>query len=351
MASTNRTIRRLAARAGLDPEFALLLLREAGLPFAKTSDHVSARRLHQVEAELGLITLRSHAVAAHHPAPPSEPETIAQTTPLAPPRPLKAQRDQMPLVGRRQALDHLTGHEVERIHWVLVGDFARSRDPIEPPGVKSQALLESALGRPKTGLGQDFKYPTAPMAAAALMHSLIHNHPFHNGNKRTALVSTLVFLDKNEWRLHAEQNELYDFVLDLGAHKLNGASGITRQGLADAEALEAAKWLHQRIRQIRHRDHRMKCRHLRSVLLRHGCTLEPAHRGNRMNVARGARHTQIWWGGDGHDVRDGMIPKLREDLELDALHGVDDDMFYDAETALPQFIATYRKTLDRLAKV
>jgi hypothetical protein len=46
-----------------------------------------------------------------------------------------------------------------------------------------------------------------------------------------------------------------------------------------------------------------------------------------------------------------MIPKLREDLELDALHGVDDDMFYDAETALPQFIATYRKTLDRLAKV
>ena len=43
--------------------------------------------------------------------------------------------------------------------------------------------------RPQTGLGTIDKYPTIEQKAAALLHSLIKNHAFHNGNKRTALVA------------------------------------------------------------------------------------------------------------------------------------------------------------------
>jgi death-on-curing family protein len=42
-------------------------------------------------------------------------------------------------------------------------------------------------------------YPTTFNKTAALFHSLINNHPFHNGNKRVALVSAQVFLDQEGW--------------------------------------------------------------------------------------------------------------------------------------------------------
>src|SRR5258708_1626270 len=71
------------------------------------------------------------------------------------------------------------------IHNQLVRDFAESGDPIDPPGIRDRGeLLESALSRPQTSIGTTLKYPTIEMAAAALLHALVHNHPFHNGNKR-----------------------------------------------------------------------------------------------------------------------------------------------------------------------
>ncbi|MHC4177151.1 MAG: Fic family protein [Planctomycetota bacterium] len=92
------------------------------------------------------------------------------------------------VVGHERPLRILSYDEVVDVHDSLVRDFANHHDPIEPPGVRSEVLLQSAVNRPKTSLGRARKYPAAEMAAAALVHSLVHNHPFHNGNKRTALV-------------------------------------------------------------------------------------------------------------------------------------------------------------------
>jgi death-on-curing protein len=63
--------------------------------------------------------------------------------------------------------------------------------------------------------------------AAALVHSLVLNHPFVDGNKRTAVLSTLVFLDLNGYVVRWDQQEALDFVLRLAAHEIELEDAVT----------------------------------------------------------------------------------------------------------------------------
>ena len=101
-------------------------------------------------------------------------------------------------IGQERHINYLNESDVNAIHNELVEEFANKTDPIAPPtGVRDVNLLGSAISRPQTEFGGERKYPSVEMTAAALLHSLIHKHPFHNGNKRTALVSMLAFLGLN----------------------------------------------------------------------------------------------------------------------------------------------------------
>ena len=116
----------------------------------------------------------------------------------------------------------LTTQLVLDLHWALVEFFMGNGDPIEPPGPRDIGLLESALSRPWTSLGGTEKYVTLSQKSAALVHSLILNHAFHNGNKRTALAALVVFLRLNEHVLNAEEDELFEFLLRVASGTLLG---------------------------------------------------------------------------------------------------------------------------------
>lgn len=76
-------------------------------------------------------------------------------------------------------------------------------------------LLESAVLRPQqTVFGQD-AYPSVHSKAAALMHSLIRNHPFVDGNKRTGVLAILAFYGLNGMWLEMEQGEVVALALDV----------------------------------------------------------------------------------------------------------------------------------------
>ena len=77
-------------------------------------------------------------------------------------------------------------------------------------GIRDPGLLEAALFRPQTGY-----YPTLIDEAAALWESLSQNHPFVDGNKRTAFAATYVFLAINRLDITATDDEAQDFVLGL----------------------------------------------------------------------------------------------------------------------------------------
>jgi death-on-curing protein len=103
-------------------------------------------------------------------------------------------------------VEYLTLEEVLLLHARLIQRTGGSG------GVRDMGLLDSALARPWATFGGEDLYPSLWHKAAVLMHSLIKNHPFVDGNKRTALTATGLFLELNGYALTANNEEVLDFV-------------------------------------------------------------------------------------------------------------------------------------------
>ena len=86
--------------------------------------------------------------------------------------------------------------------------------------LRDRGLLESAVARPQASAFGADAYPDLAAKAAALLHSLVLNHPFIDGNKRTAVLATLVFLDLNGYVVRWDQREALDFMLRLAQHQV-----------------------------------------------------------------------------------------------------------------------------------
>ena len=80
--------------------------------------------------------------------------------------------------------------------------------------VKDIGLLEAALSRPRTTVFGEDAYPTLQLKAAAMMHSIIKNHPMIDGNKRTSWVLMVSFLWINGYQHN--MNTATGFELTLG---------------------------------------------------------------------------------------------------------------------------------------
>ena len=86
------------------------------------------------------------------------------------------------------------------------------------PSLRSEALLESALGQAYQTFGGEELYKTEEEKAAALCRSLIGNHPFTDGNKRTGVLLLLTHLSLSGRRLTAENED----VIALGLRAAEG---------------------------------------------------------------------------------------------------------------------------------
>jgi death-on-curing protein len=106
---------------------------------------------------------------------------------------------------------YLTVDEVLEINAEVMGGRHALRD---------LDLLESAVARPQASAFGVDAYPDLASKAAALLHSLVLNHAFVDGNKRTAVLSTLVFLDLNGYIVRWNQREALNFILRLATHQI-----------------------------------------------------------------------------------------------------------------------------------
>ena len=97
--------------------------------------------------------------------------------------------------------------EVLAAHFRLIALFGGAQ------GVRDRGALESALARRQSGYYKDIIEQ-----GAALMESLSQNHPFVDGNKRTAIAVTAAFLRMNGWRLEFDDWEAYKFLIQLYEH-------------------------------------------------------------------------------------------------------------------------------------
>jgi death-on-curing protein len=97
------------------------------------------------------------------------------------------------------------------------------------PAVRDLGLLDSACHRPSSTVFGEDAYPTLTLKAAALLHSLTANHPFVDGNKRTAWLATVVFLRDNGATVvapDAYDGQITDLVLALAAGELRDVNDI-----------------------------------------------------------------------------------------------------------------------------
>jgi death-on-curing protein len=87
-----------------------------------------------------------------------------------------------------------------------------------PPPIRDIGLLGSAAARPQTTVFGEDAYPDIWTKAAALLQSVVKNHPLIDGNKRLGWLSTAVFLDLNGVATqHATDDDVYEFVVGIAA--------------------------------------------------------------------------------------------------------------------------------------
>ena len=104
--------------------------------------------------------------------------------------------------------------EVEKIHDILIEKFGGAK------GIRDRAALESAINRPyQTFDGRDL-YSDPAAKAAAIFESIISNHPFVDGNKRTAYVLMRLILLENGLDIKVGQDKKYDFVIKAAKGEL-----------------------------------------------------------------------------------------------------------------------------------
>jgi death-on-curing protein len=105
--------------------------------------------------------------------------------------------------------------DVLEIHQVLIREFGGSQ------GIRDERGLKSALERPFGGVGQTEFYPSPEEKAAAMLESIVKNHPFIDGNKRTGYVLMRLVLLEFGKDLQATQNEKYEFIIAIASGQLD----------------------------------------------------------------------------------------------------------------------------------
>ena len=116
-----------------------------------------------------------------------------------------------------KSLKHLTVEALKAIH----GEVLAAHDGAA--GIRDETLLESAVAAPQASmLGQPLISDPLEIAAAYLFY-ISRNHPFLDGNKRTALAACLVFLENNGLLPDRKLpiNDWEQFVLDVATSKIN----------------------------------------------------------------------------------------------------------------------------------
>lgn len=80
-------------------------------------------------------------------------------------------------------------------------------------GLKDEGSLLAALARPYATFDQIDLYPTAIEKATAIFESIVINHPFIDGNKRTSYVLMRLILRENGWDINVPEDKKYEFVI------------------------------------------------------------------------------------------------------------------------------------------
>ena len=249
------------------------------------------------------------------------------------------QIDEIDYSGERP---HLTCEDVVDAHYLICDHFLRIGEGIAGFGPRDFGLLSSAVARQLSSAGGVFVYSDFWDIASSLIFGLINDHPFHDGNKRTAFLSSVFFMMEHGYLPSNDIVQVEDFMVEIADFK--GSHG---RNMEIAEISPKFKTL------FRKQDNRMSYivtfNELQSLLKAHNCVLrEPS--GNYINVYKAEERVgQIGFPGWSREVSRNAISTVRKTTGLLPRNGFDAQVFFKGADPLSVLIGLYEEPLKRLA--
>lgn len=253
-------------------------------------------------------------------------------------------------------------HEVLQAHFLLAEFFAARGEGIGGLGPKDINLLHSALSRQFVQYGGKPKWNNGVDICATLMYGLIKNHPFHDANKRTAFLTSILHLQKIGRTPTVQDTEYEDFTVAIADNTLFKYKFFDRfDGPSPDKEIEViAHFLKRSTRQIDLKNKLITYNELNGILNRRGLGLTNPE-GNRIDLVRFVdtdgetpllspkRIAHIGFHGWSKEVSEKEIKIVRDASRLDARHGYDSQSFFTGLQDPLTLIKKYREPLERLA--
>lgn len=252
--------------------------------------------------------------------------------------------------------------DVLKAHYIL-SDFFLEKGEAVRFGVLKYDMLASAVNRQYVEFSGERKWSDPFHLMATLVYGLTKDHAFHDGNKRTALLSLLLCLNLNKRELTVSKSLLEQLMVRIASNGLNEYKDFKK--FTDTEDPEV-NFIAQKIRNwTRARNTRLYTitfAELNTNLSKfHIYLADPS--GNTINVYKDVekkyffsskvsvkrkRICQIGFPGWKKQIGDFALKKLLSAVELDAQHGCDSDVFFNGAVPTYELLEEYRRPLERL---
>lgn len=256
--------------------------------------------------------------------------------------------------------------DVLRAHFLIADFFLTEQRELGGIGPRDMQLLQSALHRPWIEFGGQAKWPDPIDKTATTLFGLIKNHPFHDANKRTALLATLYLLAKQGRTPKCSKDDFENLTVEIAEMEIVKRARYQElsESEDDPEVKYIAHWLRRNTRRIDDREYAITYRELRRILGRYGIVLENPHdnsidiiqiekRKGLVAVLVGPearrRLGRVGYPSDTKQVSRGDLRKIRKLCSLNSQHGIDSQSFYHDVDDMTSLLAEYQENLRRLA--
>lgn len=237
---------------------------------------------------------------------------------------------------------HLSCEDVLDAHYLIGEHFRKLGEGIGGFGPKDVGLLSSAVGKQLASAGGSFVYSDLWEIAAALTVGLITNHPFYDGNKRTAFLSSVFFMLEHGYTPRVDIRDVEDFTVEVADYHRKTGKHI--------QVEEVAPRLKTMFREQDNRiAYVVTYRELDNILRQNNCSLRNPS-GNYIDVFAGEeRVTKIGFPGMSKEVGRKAIASVRKATSMTPEYGIDAQVFFKGADPLSLLIGEYEEPLKRLA--
>lgn len=254
--------------------------------------------------------------------------------------------------------DALSAGEVLRAHFLIAEFFADEKSGLGGMGPRdgSGHLLHSALSRQFAGFGGARKWEGVFKIAATALFGLVKNHPFHDGNKRTALLAVLHLLEKQGYAASGRKIKFENLVVKVSAGRHRREDFYKRllreKGLSsdDADVVYVASQLNFMTHKAKRSRWTVTYRQLNSLLKAHGFEIKKPRSGQIEIIRMSGEKSvgQAGFPGWTRQVAQGELKKVRRLCNLQEGE-CDSNAFFNGATGMDFLISEYAAPLRRLA--